>query len=72
MKPGLHREILRFVAIVATAALFTGICFVIVWSAYIYPNHPKFLPVASLILNLVALIVAYVPEGLPVAVNINF
>ena len=67
----LHREIIRFVTIVACAALTTGSIALIVWGAWLYQDHATFMPPAAIILNVISLIVAYVPEGLPVTVTLT-
>ena len=68
----LHKEINRFVTIVAIiAALTTGVLLCIVWGAWLYQDHPTFLPSAAFILQLISIIVAYVPEGLPVTVTLT-
>ena len=67
----LHREINRFVTIIACAALFTGVCLVIVWGSWLYHQHYTFLLPAAFILQLISIIVAFVPEGLPVTVTLT-
>ena len=67
----LHKEINRFVTIVAIAALSTGVVLCIVWGAWLYHDHPTFLPSAAFILQLISIIISYVPEGLPVTVTLT-
>ena len=67
----LHKEINRFVTIVAIAALCTGVLLCIVWGSWLYQDHRTFLPSAAFILQLISIIVAYVPEGLPVTVTLT-
>ena len=67
----LHREINRFVTIIACAALFTGVCLCIVWGSWLYHQHYTFLLPAAFILQLISIIVAFVPEGLPVTVTLT-
>ena len=67
----LHKEINRFVTIVAFAALTTGVLLCIVWGSWLYQDHRTFLPSAAFILQLISIIVAYVPEGLPITVTLT-
>jgi sodium/potassium-transporting ATPase subunit alpha len=67
----LHHEINRFVTIIACAALFTGVCLCIVWGSWLYHQHYTFLLPAAFILQLISIIVAFVPEGLPVTVTLT-
>lgn len=67
----LHREIRRFVLIISVIALFTGVITFIMWGAWLFPSYPNFMPVASIVMNAFSLIVAYVPEGLPVCVTLT-
>ena len=41
------------------------------WGAWLYQQHSEFMPPAAIILNVISLIVAYVPEGLPVTVTLT-
>jgi sodium/potassium-transporting ATPase subunit alpha len=40
-----------------------------VWAGYIRQNHPDFMPVNLLIVNIVSVAIAFVPEGLPIALT---
>jgi sodium/potassium-transporting ATPase subunit alpha len=66
----LHREIRRFVWIVSGVALLTGAVTFIAWGAWLYRTYPTYMPVSGIILNAISLVVAYVPEGLTVAVTL--
>ena len=67
----LHREIRRFVLYVTILALSTGMLTFIMWGAWLYRAYPAYMPPAAIIVNAFALIVAYVPEGLPVCVTLT-
>ncbi|KAK0542999.1 hypothetical protein OC846_006563, partial [Tilletia horrida] len=67
----LQKEIFFFViAISSTAATLCIIC-VIIWAAYLRPKHPDFMSVSQLIVNIVSIAVAFIPEGLPIAVTLS-
>ena len=67
----LHREIRRFVLFVTVLACLTGILAFILWGAWLHQAHPTYMPPAAIVVNAFSLIVAYVPEGLPVCVTLT-
>lgn len=67
----LQVEVNRLVAIIATFALLTGITVVLVWAFNLRTEHAGFMTVSSMIANAIGVIVAYVPEGLPLALSMG-
>ena len=67
----LQREINRFVAIISAFAVMTGVVVVVCWAAWLHVYHPGFMNLSSMISNAISVIVAYVPEGLPLALTIG-
>ena len=67
----LHREIRRFVLFITVMAFLTGALTFIMWGAWLYRAYPVYMPVASIVVNAFSLIVAYVPDGLPVCVTLT-
>ncbi|KIV88710.1 hypothetical protein PV10_08368 [Exophiala mesophila] len=65
----LQREIIRFVTIIVSLMIFMNIIVVAVWAGYIRHEHPGYMPVATLIVNIVSVAIAFVPEGLPIALT---
>lgn len=65
----LHREIRRFVLIISCISFFTGALCFIIWGAWLYQDHPTFMSAPAIVMNAFSLIVAFVPEGLPVSVR---
>ncbi|CAK7230523.1 hypothetical protein SBRCBS47491_007614 [Sporothrix bragantina] len=63
----LEREIFNFVAIVCTIMVSVIIIVIAVWAAWLRKDHPEWISVAGLIVSAVSVAVAFVPEGLPVA-----
>ncbi|KAJ3019528.1 hypothetical protein HKX48_002005 [Thoreauomyces humboldtii] len=69
--PLLQLEITRFVRIVAAMAVFTGVIVLVVWGAWLKRVYPDFLSSASIVVNVIGVMVAFVPEGMPVAVTMT-
>jgi len=59
----LQREILRFVLVIVSAVIFVSIIVIIVWAAWLRVDHPGFLNVSGLIVSVVSVSVAFIPEG---------
>ncbi|KAJ8078261.1 hypothetical protein PM082_000467 [Marasmius tenuissimus] len=67
----LEVEILRFVLIIAGLAASVVVLIVILWAAWLRKDHPNFINVPTLLINLVSVAVAFIPEGLPVCVTLS-
>ncbi|KAL1892065.1 hypothetical protein Sste5346_007220 [Sporothrix stenoceras] len=65
----LEREIFNFVAIVCTIMLSVIVLVIIIWAAWLRKDHKDWISVAGLIVSAVSVAVAFVPEGLPVALT---
>jgi sodium/potassium-transporting ATPase subunit alpha len=59
----LQREILRFVLIIASAIAFFSIIVIILWASWLRVQHPDFLNLSGLIIAVVSVSVAFIPEG---------
>ena len=70
-KTTLNTELDRFVFLVVCAAIITGVICVIAWAAWIKQSYPSYLPYQVLIVDLTSVIIAFVPEGLPIAVTLT-
>jgi len=68
---GLHIEINRFVTIIVILAVVTGIIAFVAWVAWLRVAYPTYLSISNMLSNLIGLVVAYVPEGLPICVTIT-
>lgn len=67
----LQREILRLVVIIASMAVSVAILLVILWAAWLRREFPTYINVPNLLIDIVSVMVAFIPEGLPVAVTIS-
>ncbi|MCJ1395670.1 hypothetical protein MMC18_008556 [Xylographa bjoerkii] len=65
----LQKEILRFVLIIVSLMVFMNVIVLILWGAYLRPKHVAWIPVAALIVDIVTVAIAFVPEGLPIALT---
>ncbi|CAG8572667.1 7033_t:CDS:10 [Acaulospora morrowiae] len=66
----LQKEIIRFVSTIATLSIGTGCVIMILWAAWLRTTYPTFLSISGILVNAIAVIVAFVPEGMPVAVTL--
>ena len=65
----LQKEILRFVAMIIALMLTMIIVVIIVWASWLRRVHPDWINVPTLIVDCVSVGVAFIPEGLPIAVT---
>ena len=59
----LQKEILRLVIICLVPALILSIIVIIVWASWLRRDHPDFLSTSGLIVAIVSVSVALIPEG---------
>jgi sodium/potassium-transporting ATPase subunit alpha len=59
----LQKEILRFVIVIVSAVFIVSVIVIIVWATYLRVKHPGFLTVSGLIVAVVSVSVAFIPEG---------
>jgi|SRR5579862_1376599 sodium/potassium-transporting ATPase subunit alpha len=62
----MQKEILRFVLIIISAIAVVSIVVIIVWAAWLRVDHPGFLTVSGIIVSVVSVSVAFIPEGIMV------
>ena len=67
----LQAEINRAIAIIGGIAFVTMAVVIAEWAGYLNIQHPGFMTVSSMIANAISVLVAYVPEGLPVALSVS-
>lgn len=67
----LEKEIFVFVSTIAALAFAVAIICIIVWGAFLRPKHPGFMDVSALLVNVASILVAFIPEGLPVSVSMS-
>jgi sodium/potassium-transporting ATPase subunit alpha len=65
----LEKEIYYFVAIIVSIMLIMILVVIIVWASWLRKDHPDWINVPLLIVDCVSVAVAFIPEGLPIAVT---
>lgn len=67
----LQIEINYFVTRIALFSVLTALICVLYWAFYLRVVHPQFMNLSALLANAIAVVVAYVPEGLPLALSLG-
>ncbi|EAW15042.1 cation-translocating P-type ATPase [Aspergillus clavatus NRRL 1] len=67
----LEKEILRFVTLIVVIMLVMIIVIIIVWATWLRKDHPDWINVPTLIVDCVSVAIAFIPEGLPIALTAN-
>ncbi|GAB0132368.1 hypothetical protein EsDP_00000808 [Epichloe bromicola] len=65
----LEREVLYFVVFICAIMLTMIIAVVVIWAVWLRRDHPNWINVPTLIVNCVSIAVAFIPEGLPIAIT---
>ncbi|KAF2440321.1 calcium ATPase [Karstenula rhodostoma CBS 690.94] len=65
----LQKEILRFVLIICVFITCVVILIVVLWAAWLRKDYPNWIDVPLLIVDCVSCAVAFIPEGLPIALT---
>ncbi|BCS24978.1 cation-translocating P-type ATPase [Aspergillus puulaauensis] len=67
----MQKEILRFVLIIASFIITFVVIIIIIWAGYLRRDHPDFIDVPTLIVSCVSVGIAFIPEGLPIAISMG-
>ncbi len=67
----LQREINRFVVFIGIIASVCASVCIAVWGLYLDVKHPGFMTAGSMVANAIGVLVAFVPEGLPLALSVG-
>ena len=59
----LQKELKRFVAIIATAAVITAFSVVLTWYFWLHKKYPNYINIPSLMVNTISVMIAFIPEG---------
>ncbi|KAH6880671.1 hypothetical protein B0T10DRAFT_581214 [Thelonectria olida] len=67
----IQREITRFVKIICCMTVFLALLILLAWAGWLRVDHPAFLSVPAMLVNVMACVVAFIPEGMPVGVALT-
>lgn len=67
----LQKEINYFVILIALLAFVTVSVLLIIWGAWLKVDYPDFLNTSAMIVNCLGVLVAFIPEGLPISVTVT-
>lgn len=67
----IQREIWRFVRIIIAMTVTLAVLILIAWAAWLRTDHKGFLSVPEILVNVMSCVVAFIPEGMPVAVALT-
>lgn len=70
-RTALQREITRFVYIIIALTLTLVTIMLITWLAWLRVDHFEFINTVGILTNLMSLVVAFIPEGMPMAVALT-
>ncbi|PTB36171.1 hypothetical protein M441DRAFT_151795 [Trichoderma asperellum CBS 433.97] len=65
----LQKEIFRFVLIIATLMILMVVVIIALWAGFIRHKYPDYISVSTLIVDCVSVAIAFIPEGLPIALT---
>jgi sodium/potassium-transporting ATPase subunit alpha len=67
----IQREINRFVAIIVALTICLALLIFFAWLGWLHKDHPSYMSVVSMLNNVMGCVVAFIPEGVPVAVALT-
>ncbi|KAI0380506.1 hypothetical protein F5Y04DRAFT_281898 [Hypomontagnella monticulosa] len=71
-KPTLiQREISRFVKIIVVLTVFLALLIALTWVGWLRRDHPGYMNVVAMLNNVMGTVVAFIPEGMPIAVSLT-
>ena len=71
MKTTLEIEINRFVFLIAVLSITTVVICFIVWGAWLHQGYPNYMKLSPMLVNAIAILVAFIPTGLPVSLTLS-
>eukprot|EP01133_Synstelium_polycarpum_P007868 gene7868-9236_t len=69
--PLIQQEINRFVRIIIILTVFLAALFAIEWAAFLRVKYPSFMSLVGMLMNVMSCVVAFIPEGMPIAVSLT-
>ncbi|KAF7916308.1 hypothetical protein EAE99_009781 [Botrytis elliptica] len=65
----LEREVFNFVLVIVAFMVTMIVLVIIIWAAYLRKSYPDWINVPTLIVDCVSVAIAFIPEGLPIALT---
>lgn len=67
----IQREITRFVKIIVALTIVLALIILFTWLGWLRKDHPDYMNVVAMLNNVMGCVVAFIPEGMPVAVALT-
>ncbi|KAL4732705.1 hypothetical protein ACLX1H_001724 [Fusarium chlamydosporum] len=67
----IQKEITRFVMIIVCMTIVLALAILFTWVGWLRVDHPDYMSVPAMLVNVMACVVAFIPEGMPVAVALT-
>ncbi|RFN50705.1 sodium/potassium-transporting atpase subunit alpha [Fusarium flagelliforme] len=67
----IQKEITRFVKIIVCMTIILALAILFTWVGWLRVDHPDYMSVPAMLVNVMACVVAFIPEGMPVAVALT-
>ncbi|RBR09811.1 uncharacterized protein FIESC28_09710 [Fusarium coffeatum] len=67
----IQQEITRFVKIIVCMTIILALAILLTWVGWLRVDHPDYMSVPAMLVNVMACVVAFIPEGMPVAVALT-
>ena len=67
----IQQEITRFVYIIVALTIILALSILITWLAWLRPDHRSYMNVVAMLNNVMGCVVAFIPEGMPIAVALT-
>ncbi|EHK43835.1 hypothetical protein TRIATDRAFT_131293 [Trichoderma atroviride IMI 206040] len=67
----IQREITRFVYIIVALTVVLALIILLTWVGWLRKDHPDYMNVVAMLNNVMGCVVAFIPEGMPVAVALT-
>ncbi|KAH7173349.1 uncharacterized protein B0J16DRAFT_349923 [Fusarium flagelliforme] len=67
----IQKEITRFVLIIVCMTIILALAILLTWVGWLRVDHPDYMSVPAMLVNVMACVVAFIPEGMPVAVALT-
>jgi sodium/potassium-transporting ATPase subunit alpha len=68
----IKKEINLFMLLIICLALSTALTLILTWVFWLRVSYPGFLSLSNMLINVIGAIVAFLPDGLPIAVTLTF